>query len=1143
MAIRISKHLSKEYTLGPGLLIDIDPQAQTMIETLQHSGYDGPLQLDVIAAIEGYCWLSVHFKQNNQLEDNATINPGESIDLVLFSKGCPDSDAVFDEMDVSILLYVRDTSGASDDPSGSVLVLKDPIAATSVLEDLEGDIKQELMTVSRSDIMGKDRLLLASGSLIQPFAKLPYKSHERKVELVTKAHLANNNPVPLMLKLRQIGLQTPIEITSDKEDHLLQCPVNFLPDSHTSFEIWIAISSLAGSFSGGETTVVDLQFKVQDLPAPPNKLLWEQKLPCSITAAAGEELDLMVSFTEGDTIQFTPAMIPKNQQLTPLDREISFIKASSDGSVGALIDPIQLEINPINDKWDACHIQAFLRLKDSLSEDFMQPEQIVNLKECGPHSVKIDIAELLELHNFSQRPGVIDLCLKVEAVNSSEDAVNALLVLPLKALPNAPKYVMAVDFGASACIVDFGKWGRTTQVHHLPLGDFAHDVFKNTEEYSENSTQSILLPTVVGLSSKHHSRTLSDPLSLGCSKRAGLAKDQAKERMAWLQRRYDISLPVLPEGRKKANGWADMEQYKIRNLKRSFLTHTRTKTKSILEYDRANSRVAETDMLVLSDLLSDVFDELGRYIVPRTLEFFADKDEDTGLQLYDAYLDLAPGDLEVVITHPSGIDRKKQNAYKTAGRRFASSVFGTQNSDDVGEPRFISEALASAFYGVFYTKKEVQRTSHRNKTQIYACIDIGASTFDACLIEASFLRPDGTVEGDPEAAPHDWRILAHFGGTVGGADLDTSLLDLAISAVEDQRKAAASEPYRSRTRYIAKSDLERDELLRVAIAKAKIEASELARMEAETKTTNTAICYDWANSKSPGLYVDLSGLFEEEPGAQLNLRPPSKEAKTQIVMSEEGRRLNLFIPRALLDAKRLQWEGSSKKSPQTVARLLADAVPALLAREAKRLNKAPLHWLVTGRAALWPPFYAGISRTIKRLDAGMMVNKIPMSPTGMKSASVRGAQMLVLSGLEFSDGVTHPIALAQFVPRGGDNEFRPSMFKIKHLEYLLDGETKMGTEKFDVSLNGQRLVLPVLPGLDDAGVNSHITREDIEDLFHAFGMKICFENEQSFSLTQELKNSPHAEHANFQIFVTRSADRTEIEFLGKKIGISNNRIA
>ena len=109
-----------------------------------------------------------------------------------------------------------------------------------------------------------------------------------------------------------------------------------------------------------------------------------------------------------------------------------------------------------------------------------------------------------------------------------------------------PKYLICLDYGASAIAAWFGRVERNLVRQLIPLGSFAYSLAGAHSEYDPNKRrwQNVLLPSTVGLNPNKHLRSRKAPLSYGNLSMAGSKLPAAEKRMAANGRTYDVSLPV-----------------------------------------------------------------------------------------------------------------------------------------------------------------------------------------------------------------------------------------------------------------------------------------------------------------------------------------------------------------------------------------------------------------------------------------------------------------------------------------------------------------------------------------------------------------------------------------------------------------------
>jgi hypothetical protein len=109
----------------------------------------------------------------------------------------------------------------------------------------------------------------------------------------------------------------------------------------------------------------------------------------------------------------------------------------------------------------------------------------------------------------------------------------------------------------------------------------------------------------------------------------------------------------------------------------------------------------------------------------------------------------------------------------------------------------------------------------------------------------------------------------------------------------------------------------------------------------------------------------------------------------------------------------------------------------------------------------------------------------PFSADDMKNATVYGAARLATAGLEITDGADHSYALVLHDDGRG---------VVSEIEYLDTRSRSEGNKS--VRFLPNRWLSRVLPGLDDVGSDSDITRDEIIRLFGIFGQKVVVDQSQ-----------------------------------------------
>lgn len=772
----------------------------------------------------------------------------------------------------------------------------------------------------------------------------------------------------------------------------------------------------------------------------------------------------------------------------PLEFSVPFSGNSVQFELG---DTIEFDVVSLDDSWDVMAHAHILKMGDTT---ILENSDEFTLLQNYPIVYGIDAKIKIPFHNATFEEDAdtdrYQLFIRFEAQRLKFDAGLSLLaegdvierkygtmVVDIVLRQRDPKYLICLDYGASAIAAWFGRVERNLIRQLIPLGSFAYSLAGAHSEYDPNKKrwQNVLLPAAIGLNPTKHLRSRKAPLSYGNLSMVGSKLPAAEKRMTLHGRTYDVSLPVDRDFCSDENSgtYMDPQTVVIPDLKRMLMNSDAEFKHRIKQsvIERTANGLQSTREINLEALTKDVFHELGSFLIPNALFYAHDQldgplTSESGDERFDQWLETADTDVQVVITHPSGISQDKQQLYKNAGRSFTRGLTGSSETDATAEPNLIPEALAAAYFGI-------SRSPTRGEgTEIFACIDIGASTVDASLIEAK-MRHD-SIES--------WTVFAHFGATIGGANLDEALFSMLIQNL--RQVFSSSNP--------VFEDLEldhrflRDEALKSALMPrlqdAKRNLSETLMVEAGSDKE-----YRWTeNGKGSCLSVELNEIVRSASSGK-----PLTERRTAIPGSDEkvilcvntnttgGQTVSIEIPSEMLDADQ-PIKNPSRSNPQAVARTLGHAVPAMLIREARRLNVSDPKWVVTGRASLWPSIFSGIRHTAATFGQDEIAAPLkPFAADDMKNATVYGAARLATAGLEITDGVDHSYALVLHDDGRG---------VVSDIEYLDTRSRSEGNK--NVRFLPNRWLSRVLPGLNEIGTEEDITREEIVQLFGLFGQKV-----------------------------------------------------
>jgi hypothetical protein len=767
------------------------------------------------------------------------------------------------------------------------------------------------------------------------------------------------------------------------------------------------------------------------------------------------------------------------------------VPISGGGVQFELGDTVEFEIVSLDDSWDVVAHAHILPEGEKAAlasrEDFALVQDISIDQENGStiqipfHNTTLDDSGDTDRYQLYIRFEAKRLKLKAGMSLVEEDDLfeykYGTVVVDIVLRQRDPKFLICLDYGASAIAAWFGRVERNLARQLIPLGSYAYSLAGAHSEYDPNKKrwQNVLIPSTIGLNPAKHVRSRKAPLSYGNLSLVGTKLQAAEKRMAQYGRTYDISIPVDRDfiSDAKSAAYLELQTIVVPDLKR-MLMNAEAEFKyrikqSVIE--RTANGLQATREINLEALTRDAFHELGSYMIPNALFYAHDQldgpvSNDAGDERFDQWLECADTDVQVVVTHPSGIAQHKQELYRNAARAFTHGLTGTQEGRAAREPKLIPEALAAAYFGIS------RSLGRREGTEIFACIDIGASTVDASLIEVK-MRHD-SIES--------WRVFAHFGATIGGANLDEALLAILIQNLRELFSSSGPvfEDLELDHRYL------RDEALKTALLP-RVQQAKRTLSETLMRQSGPDDEYRWTH-EGPGssFAVELNDIVRSatsgQPLSERETAIPGSDGKVRLQVKTNatgGQSVWIEISPELLDAQE-PIANLTRSNPQTVARTLGYAVPAMLIREARRLNVRDPQWVVTGRASLWPSVYMGIRRTAEML--GQESSAVPLRPFSaddMKNATVYGAARLATAGLEITDGVDHSYALVLHDDGRGI---------VSEIEYLDTRSRSEGNKS--VRFLPNRWLSRVLPGLDEIGSEQDITREEIVRLFGIFGQKV-----------------------------------------------------
>lgn len=1071
------KHLYVENT---PLICDLGGLSRVI--SLSHSALhqNETMKISVAGYIEEAPWLNAKLRNISTSEQvlQYELTNNDHVEIVLECSREPTEDEIAQaskkQFMFSVTLQVKREDGQSQNLRVEV---SNPRLQTLMWEPPSIQIKQlAIPEISRVEKNDRNDVDLFNVSSRQPATRLEFGG------ATTESHISGHLMCYVDGEARDITSHLKLGSTVSRSN--LGVPCELRSGDELSIPCTVSINEVFDAAEGAD--YLSMQFDWTCTFSDEDRTALSGSYKFELELRQGEILALNYRNTSA-----VPNMT--NNETTFAERfPLEFSVPISGGSVQfEMGDTVEFDVVSLDDSWDVvahAHIQAMgdantLETSDDfkLVQNFHIDQAIGGKIQIPFHNTTFDESADTDRYQLFIRFEAQRLKLKAGFSLLEEDDVierkYGTVAVDIVLRQRDPKYLICLDYGASAIAAWFGRVERNLIRQLIPLGSFAYSLAGAHPEYDPNKKrwQNVLLPSTIGLNPTKHLRSRKAPLSYGNLSMVGSKLPAAEKRMAFYNRTYDVSLPVDRDflSDEENATYMDPQTVIIPDLKRMLMNSDAEFKHRIKQsvIERTANGLQATREIDLEALTRDVFHELGSYLIPNALFYAHDQLDgptsgETGDERYDQWLESADTDVQVVITHPSGIAQNKQQLYKNAGRSFTLGLTGSQETAATREPRLIPEALAAAYFGI-------SRSPSRGEgTEIFACIDIGASTVDASLIEAK-MRHD-SIES--------WTVFAHFGATIGGANLDEALLSVLIRNLREL--FSSSEPIFE--------DLEldhrflRDEALKNALLP-RVQQAKRALSEELMRRAGPNGEYRWATEGEGSCFsVELNEIVRSATsGKPLNERKtavPSSDGKVNLRVRTNatgGQSIYIEIPSEMLDADG-PINNPSRSNPQSVARTLGHAVPAMLIREARRLNVPDPKWVVTGRASLWPSIFSGIRHTAETF--GQEVDAAPLKPftaDDMKNATVYGAARLATAGLEITDGVDHSYALVLHDDGRG---------VVSDIDYLDTRSRSEGNKS--VRFLPNRWLSRVLPGLDEVGTADDITREEIVHLFGIFGQKV-----------------------------------------------------
>jgi hypothetical protein len=715
------------------------------------------------------------------------------------------------------------------------------------------------------------------------------------------------------------------------------------------------------------------------------------------------------------------------------------------------ISPLRLEIE--YDGWNPAHVEIACNIREiTVLTPVLAGDATLDPSSGQPIvNFEIDVASILaDLGPGAIKPGTLSCLVSVTIRRkaNSDDPVTDVFNFDIPIIQEAApiSWMACVDFGTSSTAIWMGRNTGDAAGLSLRLGDWLsrfdplhdesplwQDSGMLSDDLSPELTYSYLLPSHIGLSSEVNLRIDQDPLSLGDLTLSQPGEEAQSRRLQWLSRSYDVSVP-FPSTALAQHGDAVVTQPKRRMVGRA--DHVRLNAEVA---ERNNGQIRYTHDVNLARLIADCFHELGGYVANSALaldtvlsaERRARAQRGGGTQKRRAIAtEVAEAQLNhnsrfgVVLTHPSGISRERQNIYREAGRRFLEGFCGSDRREqDRGAIVLVAEALAAARFGVQHYAENCE-IGASGEPRSFITLDVGAGTYDVTVID-TYLTPKG---------PTDWKVHSHFGLAVGGHELDDALADRVMDILD---RAAHRAEISSRFEFepvlqhgSAGLWRPREMVARRAGIRfwSELQAAKVRLTQRLLKPSLES--YSWPQQAEGGPAFDMQVGLLGDANWPVQLKSSAATPSEHAAWPVPGTSAELAIERTKkgLSIRLRMWREAFERGEQDHDTRLADLIE-LMATELPRLawiehqrkaghsRQHPPTWIVTGRAALWPPLFEALSHSIATFgpEAGELAQRKPFSPEGMKHAVVRGAVQLTSEPWAEADfAVYNPVAVITY---------------------------------------------------------------------------------------------------------------------------------
>jgi hypothetical protein len=647
-----------------------------------------------------------------------------------------------------------------------------------------------------------------------------------------------------------------------------------------------------------------------------------------------------------------------------------------------------------------------------------------------PHVMRLPIAPVIERFRSERRP-LWQLSIYLMQLREPQDqSLKDEIAIDLVVEQSRDGALLCIDWGTSSIAAGFSDDRDPGNVLALPLGR----VFREASPQGSargaqagavrlDEEMDDLIPSRVALASRLNFRAGARPFSFTDLRARGLEDAAVVRRIRALERHYDIALPFT--GRLKPED----EAFVMPALK---LLLAEDRNLHPLR-ERVIARLGGTELVRVGEvsvpgLVLDCLDELRGFYLTESVRLLAGEDPGRSTRLKQAVMS---DGLRLVLTHPCGLGRRLLDRYRQAGHHLLARmdrgllpelpIAGGAAAEESGSGRgviLVPESLAAAYHALSVEMASGSRIGEGAARLV--ALDFGAGTFDVSVLDVK-------LRG---RAPEPWDVRCHYGVRIGGLDIDKALTRLVDALLENlvigHSLLAYVHPVSDEVPRAGVSDSEAIGIARFKFGQA-LEHGKRELTAALFATADAGGGWAWTGDRrlvikvgrvgdpSWPVQAKITGRSPPKPGGETIASLPGNQATLSLVR-EVDRVRNTYEDFVVLEIANV----FSREAMAALAEYerIHDALHDLVSLGelvTQRLPEASLGWLkargkaapagtatylaVTGRAALWPPVFAGFQRLAAALGAAILGSRggaqpAPMLPDAMKKAVMYGAYQL-----------------------------------------------------------------------------------------------------------------------------------------------------